>query len=118
MTFLPGIHSTYCHLNCFSLAYPGAEAGRGNFGLWFANLYTSQRFSTFRGRRSESDGETSPYNQEILEVSIPIKEMDSTEIFVHSLSSVFISFEEETDGSKFFVAFIPSATEKLSGTFC
>lgn len=107
MTFLPGIHSTYCDLNCFSLAYPGAGAGRGDFSLWFANLYTSERFSTFRGRRSESDGETSPYNQEILKVSIPIKEMDSTEIFVHSLSSVFISFEEERDDSNFLLHLFP-----------
>lgn len=59
-----------------------------------------------------------PITRKSLETYIPIKELDPTEIFVHFLSSVFISFEEERDGGKFFVALIPSATEKLSGTFC
>lgn len=49
-------------------------------------------------------------------IHLGLKDLD-TRNFVHSFSSVFISFEERNRG-KFFVAFFASATEKLSGTFC
>lgn len=47
----------------------------------------------------------------------PLKDLDTTEIFIRFFSSVFISFEEERDGDCFFCCILP-ATEKLSGTFC
>lgn len=47
----------------------------------------------------------------------PLKDLDTTEIFIRFFSSVFISFEEERDGGRFLCCILP-ATEKLSGTSC